>query len=254
MSEKPIYFASDIHLGSVPTEAERAFVRWLTYTAAHASELILNGDLFDFWFEYGSVIPGGHTRTLGALADLVDGGLPVTLMGGNHDWWGGKFLTDDIGLTFQQGPIVRELAGLKTFIAHGDGLGRGDLLYRILKTVVRSRSARWLFRWLHPDVGTAIARRISRTAALVGNPSGVEQARSKVLYEWAVEKLVADGDLDLIVLGHAHIPLLHEAAPSRFYINLGDWINHRSYLVLREGERPSLKRWEAENQRPRTPT
>ena len=62
------------------------------------------------------------------------------------------------------------------------------------------------------------------------------------------------GDLDLIVLGHAHIPLLHEAAPSRFYINLGDWINHRSYLVLREGERPSLKRWEAENQRPRTPT
>ena len=86
MSEKPIYFASDIHLGSVPTEAERAFVRWLTYTAAHASELILNGDLFDFWFEYGSVIPGGHTRTLGALADLVERGLPVTLMGGNHDW------------------------------------------------------------------------------------------------------------------------------------------------------------------------
>ena len=97
-------------------------------------------------------------------------------------------------------------------------------------------------------MGTAIARRISRTAALVANPSGAEQARSKVLYEWAVEKLAADGDLDLIVLGHAHIPLLHEAAPSRFYVNLGDWISHRSYLVLREGERPSLERWEAENQ------
>jgi UDP-2,3-diacylglucosamine hydrolase len=245
MSEKPIHFASDIHLGAVPAETERSFVRWLMHTADCASELILNGDLFDFWFEYGSVIPGGHTRTLGALADLVDGGLPVTLMGGNHDWWGGKFLTDDIGLTFQQGPVVRDLTGLTTFIAHGDGLGRGDVRYRILKAVVRSRSARWLFRWLHPDMGTALASHISRTAALVASPSGAEEARSKVLYEWAVEKMAAESDLDLIVLGHAHIPLVHEAGPGRYYVNLGDWISHRSYLVLREGERPKLERWES---------
>lgn len=245
MSEKPIHFASDIHLGAVPAETERSFVRWLMHTADCASELILNGDLFDFWFEYGSVIPGGHARTLGALADLVDGGLPVTLMGGNHDWWGGKFLTDDIGLTFQQGPVVRDLAGLTTFIAHGDGLGRGDVRYRILKAVVRSRSARWLFRWLHPDMGTALASHISRTAALVASPSGAEETRSKVLYEWAVEKMAAESDLDLIVLGHAHIPLVHEAGPGRYYVNLGDWISHRSYLVLREGERPTLERWES---------
>ena len=137
------------------------------------------------------------------------------------------------------------LEGLRTFIAHGDGLGRGDLPYRILKTTVQSKGARWLFRWLHPDMGTALARRISRTEDLVRSPSGAEQTRSKVLYDWALEKLAAEDDLDLIVLGHAHIPLLHEAGPSRFYVNLGDWISHRSYLVLREGERPSLETWEA---------
>jgi UDP-2,3-diacylglucosamine hydrolase len=250
MSEKPIHFASDVHLGAVPAETERTFVRWLMYTAEHASELILNGDLFDFWFEYGSVIPGGHTRTLGALADLVDGGLPVTLMGGNHDWWGGKFLTDDIGLTFEKGPVVRDLAGLRTFIAHGDGLGRGDLRYRILQAGVRSQGARWLFRWLHPDMGAALASRISKTEARAGRaPTSeptAEQARSKVLYDWALEKLAAEDDLDLIVLGHAHIPLLHEAGPGRFYVNLGDWISHRSYLVLTDGERPSLETWEAQ--------
>ena len=131
----------------------------------------------------------------------------------------------DIGLTFQQGPVVRELAGLRTFIAHGDGLGRGDLPYRIVKAGLRSRGARWLFRWLHPDMGAALASRISRTAALVASPSGAEQTRSKVLYEWAIEKLATEGDIDLIVLGHAHIPLLHEAGPSRFYVNLGDWIS-----------------------------
>ena len=244
MSKKPIHLASDIHLGSVSLETERAFVRWLKHTADCASELILNGDLFDFWFEYGSVIPSGHTRTLGALAELVDGGLPVTLLGGNHDWWGGKILRDEIGLDFQPDPIVREMADLRSFIAHGDGLGRGDLPYRILKAGLRSRGTRWLFRWLHPDVGAALASGISRTEARSTGPSAAEEARSKVLYEWAVEKLTAEGDLDLIVLGHSHIPLLHEAEPGRFYVNLGDWISHRSYLVLREGERPSLETWE----------
>ena len=244
MSEKPIHFASDIHLGAVPPETERAFVRWLMYTADCASELIINGDLFDFWFEYGSVIPGGHTRTLGALAELVDGGLPVTLMGGNHDWWGGRFLTEDVGLTFQAGPLVRELAGSRTFIAHGDGLGRGDLPYRVLQALVRSRGARWLFRWLHPDLGAGLASRISRTEARTGKSSAAAEARSEVLYEWALEKLAAEADLDLIVLGHAHIPLVHEAAPNRFYVNLGDWVSHRSYLALRRGERPSLEKWE----------
>jgi UDP-2,3-diacylglucosamine hydrolase len=244
MSEKPIYFASDVHLGAVPPETERSFVRWLMYTADHASGLILNGDLFDFWFEYGSVIPGGHTRTLGALAELVDGGLPVTLMGGNHDWWGGSFLTDDVGLTFQAGPVVRTLAGFRTFIAHGDGLGRGDIPYRILQTWLRSQSARWLFRWLHPDVGAALARRVSRTEERAAGPSDAEEARSEVLYQWAVEKLEAERDLDMIVLGHAHIPILHEAGPHRFYVNLGDWIKHRSYLVVNQGRSPSLERWE----------
>ena len=245
MAEKPIYFASDVHLGAVAPETERAFVRWLMYTADHASELILNGDLFDFWFEYASVIPGGHTRTLGALAELVDGGLPVTLMGGNHDWWGGTFLTDDVGLTFRTEPVVRNLAGFKTFIAHGDGLGRGDLPYRMLQGGLQSRAARWLFRWLHPDLGAALASRVSRTAARAADPTGAEQARSKVLYDWALEELEAKSDLDLIVLGHAHIPILHEAGPGRFYVNLGDWIKHRSYLVLSEGQRPSLETWEA---------
>ncbi len=170
MSEKPIHFASDVHLGAVPTETEQAFVRWLVHTADCASELILNGDLFDFWFEYGSVIPGGHTRTLGALADLVDGGLPVTLMGGNHDWWGGKFLTDDIGLTFQKGPVVRNLAGLRTFIAHGDGLGRGDLPYRILKAGLQSRGARWRLGATSPSASPSNTATSSRMS-LVTNSS-----------------------------------------------------------------------------------
>ena len=71
-SARPVYLVSDIHLGAAPKERERSFLRWLSHAGSSASELIINGDLFDFWFEYRSVIPRGHTRVLGALAALVD--------------------------------------------------------------------------------------------------------------------------------------------------------------------------------------
>ena len=93
---RPVYISGDVHLGAVPKEREAAFVRWLEHAAASAERIVLNGDLFDFWFEYRSVIPRGHTRVLGALAAAVDAGVPVTLVGGNHEWWGGSFFEDEI--------------------------------------------------------------------------------------------------------------------------------------------------------------
>jgi len=243
MSEKPIHLASDIHLGIVPHETEDAFLRWLEHTGDSASQLILNGDLFDFWFEYRSAVPRGHTRVLGALARLVDGGLPVTLMGGNHDWWGGSFLTDEIGVTFLQDPVVLDLAGFRTFLAHGDGLGRGDLGYRMLRMVLRSRLTRWSFRWLHPDIGAAVAGRVSQTEHRFTGPTDSERERAGALQEWGRRKLEKEPDLDLVVVGHTHIPIIEEVGPGRYYVNAGDWVHHRSYLVLRSGEPPKLHEW-----------
>ena len=244
MPEKPIHLVSDIHLGAVPHETERAFVRWLEHTGESASQLIVNGDLFDFWFEYRSAVPRGHTRVLGALARLVDAGLPVTLMGGNHDWWGGSYLTDEIGLRFLQDPLVVDLMGFRTFLAHGDGLGRGDWGYRMLRTVLRGRFTRWCFGWLHPDVGAALADRVSKTEHRMTGTSDREHARARVLREWGRQKLLEEPDLDLVILGHTHVPVIEEVEPGRYYVNGGDWVNHRSYLVLQDGELPTLKEWD----------
>jgi UDP-2,3-diacylglucosamine hydrolase len=87
--QRPDYIASDQHLGAIPRSKELSFIRFLERVGSDARSLLLVGDLFDFWFEYGPVIPGKHFRVLAALAELVDSGVPVTLMGGNHDAWGG---------------------------------------------------------------------------------------------------------------------------------------------------------------------
>jgi UDP-2,3-diacylglucosamine hydrolase len=242
-SPSPVYIVSDIHLGIGPPERERAFVRWLGSVGASAAELIINGDLFDFWFEYRSVVPRGHTRVLGALAALVDAGTPVRLMGGNHDWWGGSFLEEEIGVTLHRDPVVLELAGKSTFLGHGDGLGPGDLGYRFLRRVLRGRLTRWGFRWLHPDLGALIAGRVSLTEEHLKTPSKNQKRRAELLEAWATQKLRSEKELDLVVLGHTHIPRLVAVEGGRYYVNSGDWLTHATYVELRSGEAPRLEEW-----------
>ncbi|HEX6941160.1 MAG TPA: UDP-2,3-diacylglucosamine diphosphatase [Longimicrobiales bacterium] len=240
---RPDYIASDVHLGAVPRETETAFLRFLGHVGAHGRSLLLVGDLFDFWFEYGPVVPGRHFRVLAALRELVDAGIPVTLMGGNHDAWGGRFLRDEVGVAFHAEMQTMELGGRRALVAHGDGVGRGDLKYRALKAVLRSRPAILGFRLLHPELGVRLARAVSSTEHKVESDDAA-RGRAAHIAEWARLRLRAEPDLGLVVCGHAHVPSIEEVEPGRFYVNSGDWLKHDSYVTVSPGEAPALHRWE----------
>ena len=239
---KPHVIVSDLHLGAVPAETERRFVRFLERIGSDAAALLIAGDLFDFWFEYRTVVPGEHFRVLAALSALVDAGVPVTLAGGNHDAWGGSFLRDEVGLEFHDRPFRTAIAGAPALVAHGDGLGTGDFRYRALKAVVRSPVTIGLFRWIHPDLGMRLARAVSRTETRETDAS--MQGRAKFLREWGVAQLEADSDLRYVVCGHSHIPEILDAGRGRYYMNAGDWISHYTYIRVMPGEAPVLDRWD----------
>ncbi len=243
MQDPPIFLASDVHLGVASAETEQSFLGWLEYCGGEASRVVINGDLFDFWFEYKSVIPRGHIRVLGALASLVDAGIGVLMMGGNHDWWGGDFLRDEVGVDFMQEPTVLDLNGRKTFLAHGDGLGAGDLGYKLLRGVLRGSVTRFLFRWLHPDLGAWVARKVSKTGTHPDGPTQNQVARSRFLENWAVSRLESSPDLDMVVLGHTHVPTMVEPFPGRYYLNSGDWLANQSYAVFPSQGQPELWDW-----------
>ncbi|MEX0906943.1 MAG: UDP-2,3-diacylglucosamine diphosphatase [Gemmatimonadota bacterium] len=238
---KPHTIVSDIHLGAVPDTTERAFVRFLEHVGDASAALLIAGDLFDFWFEYGEVVPGRHFRTLAALARLVDAGMPVRMAGGNHDAWGGRFLREHVGITFDDAPFIMELGGRRALVAHGDGLGRGDLRYKALKAVLRSRAATGAFRALHPEIGLRIARLVSSTEARAGIDAAAA-GRAAFLDAWAADQLRLDPSLDCVVCGHSHVPVIREVEPDRFYLNAGDWISHFSYITMTDGV-PTLQTW-----------
>lgn len=239
---KSDFIASDIHLGAVPSETERDFLRFLEHVGANAVQLLLPGDLFDFWFEWGRLIEGKHFRVLAALADLVDSGIPVTMVGGNHDAWGGRFLQQEVGIVYGVGPRRIRLGGRQTLVAHGDGLGAGDLKYRMLKAFIRSRLAIAGFRVLHPELGLRLAQRVSTTTEkTVDDPR--DKGRAQQIQAWALEVLEAEPELDLVVCGHSHLPVLLEVGSGRWYMNAGDWVRNRSYAVVAEGSAPQLLEW-----------
>lgn len=236
---------SDAHLGAAPASNERAFHDFLRFAGESTTDLVINGDLFDFWFEYRTVIPSRHFGTLRLLADLVDRGVRVRLVGGNHDSWGGSFLRGEIGIELIDGPVITDIGGRRTYLAHGDGLGPGDLGYRILRKLIRSRPARVAFRHVHPDWAAALVRLVSRTESRHDRPDA-GKSRAEHLAAHAREVLEENAAIDLVALGHCHVPELTEVAPGRHYLNTGDWVRHCTWASIGSGG-VELHAWPAEN-------
>ena len=240
---KPVLLASDVHFGAAPPAHQRAFLDWLDHAAVAASAIIINGDLFDFWFEYRWGVTRGQEEMVAKLREIVNAGVPMTLVGGNHDWWGGRYLTDEIGVEFLRKPVLRSIAGRTAFLAHGDGLGKGDHGYSLMKGVLRSPLTRFAFGLLPIDVGDRIAGGVSNTKDRWDQWGSAQQVRSAALEDWALRKLASERELDLVLLGHTHLPLLREPEPGRWYVNSGDWVFHQSYVILEEGRPPRLADW-----------
>ena len=244
-----IYFASDFHLGTRPPaqsrEREARIVRWLTGIEADAAALFLVGDVFDFWFEYRHAIPKGFSRLQGKLAELADGGLPITLFTGNHDMWIGQYFTDELGIPVYRQPRPYQLGSKQFLVGHGDGLGPGDHTYKRLKRVFESGLARRAFRWLHPDIGIGLAQAWSRRSRISNVEKGEEVFRGEA-YEWLwhyCREVEARRHHDYYIFGHRHLPLNLAVSPTSRYVNLGEWVSARTYGVF-DGETVRLEVFE----------
>ena len=236
---KKTFFASDFHLcadARLPSrERERQVVCWLDQVAPEAAEIYLVGDLFEFWFEYRTVVPKGFNRLLGKLAELRDGGLPVTVFTGNHDLWMFGYFEQEFGIPVLRKPLQKEIHGKRFLIGHGDGLGPDDYGYKRMKKVFAHPMSQWLFRWLHPDLGTRLANFSSQKSRAAMPPEerdwlGEER---EWLLQYCKRKIDRGVEPDYFIFGHRHLPIdwLLPNGRSR-YINLGEWLHFNSYAVF----------------------
>jgi UDP-2,3-diacylglucosamine hydrolase len=228
------YFFSDVHLGLGTQEEERDKERrlldFLKHILPDASALFIAGDLFDFWFDYNSVIPKGFHRTLAMLQEFTDRSIPVTYVAGNHDFWIGSYFRDELGLTVVFDPLEAQIDGKRIYIHHGDGLAEKDLGYRMIKPVLRHPWSIRLYRLLHPDIGVWLARRSSRTSRAYTSTKDYGEGESMLRY---AEGKIAEG-IDIVIMGHRHRPHMAQVNGG-IYVNLGDWITYNTYAKLHHG-------------------
>jgi len=233
-----IYFASDFHLGIPDYESslhrEKKLVSWLDGIKTGASAIFLMGDIFDFWFEYKTVVPKGYTRLLGKLADITDNGIPVHLFTGNHDIWAFEYLNKELNIQLHRHPEIYHIAGKTFYLAHGDGLGPGDNGYKFLKKVFSNRVNQLLFRWLHPDIGSRMGLYFSHKSRLANivkenKPGYLNRIEDEMLYNYAAGLVRNGSEADYFIFGHRHRPLDVELENKSRLIILGDWLTHFSF-------------------------
>lgn len=228
---------SDAHLKAVVSDKarHRTFARFLRRFAVPEFErIICVGDLFDFWFEYKSVIFSEYFEVLRAFAELRDQGKELHLICGNHDFWAGRFLQNEIGFHIHPDRAQITLGRFKALVIHGDGIEPTDYAYRAYKRVARNPLVVWLFRQIHPDWAMGLARSVSYTSRRVRRVEDTaNSAQAAALRKYATQ-VIARGDADIVVCAHAHAPTLEwiEDNDRRgVYINSGDWLERGAYVV-----------------------
>ena len=231
---KKIYFASDFHLG-VPSyesslEREKKVVKWLESIRVDASEIYLVGDIFDFWFEYKTVVPRGFVRLLGKIAEITDSGIPIHFFTGNHDMWTFDYLEKECGVKIYRQPIEIEYNDKKFFIGHGDGLGPGETSYKILKAIFASKLCQWSFARLHPNLGIGIANLWSKRSRI--SNAGYDEIfygeEKEILVTFCKNEL-KKSHFDYFIFGHRHLVLDIAVGENSRYINLGEWVTKPTY-------------------------
>jgi UDP-2,3-diacylglucosamine hydrolase len=234
---KKIYFHSDFHLGA-PDHAsslarEKKIVRFLDQIEQDAAIIFIVGDLFDFWYEYRTVVPKGYVRILGKLAEITDSGIDIHFFVGNHDMWMKGYFEKELNIPVYFQPKTFEFNQKKFYIGHGDGLGPGDHGYKFIKKIFRNPFCQWLFGILPPAVGVGIANRMSRSSR-----AATGQTDERFLgeeNEWLItycKEILNKEYFDYFIFGHRHLPIDFQFANGSRYVNLGDWIKYDSYAVF----------------------
>jgi len=240
----PVYFISDIHLKLSLDNNEKKrrnkLYRLFDQIMETGGSCFFMGDLFDFYFEYPDLIPKSYFDFFEKTKVLKENGITLYFLAGNHDYWVGDHITNDIMDEVYLDDKQIEINGKKFFLTHGDGLLSWDHGYRLLKKVIRSKAFIWLFHWLHPTIGYRIAGMISRSGKKDTHGEDFNEDVRVELQKVAKEHF--DNGYDFMISGHYHLGEMFLIEKGKLVV-LGDWFHRPSYAVF-NGEDLELRHLE----------
>ena len=223
---------SHFHVQRDAREAAR-MEQFITLLGHHAGvpDVVLMGDIFDFWFDYPHFVMKGYGALLDALDRTRAAGSRLHFVGGNHDIWAADFFHHRYGTAPGGGPVTLECDGRRVFCTHGDGLLARDILYRVFRRIVRHPAGVMLGKSLHPELLFAFSTWLSGTSrhSTRDEVDGIETKARR----WLSRQ--QDPPWDHLVMGHVHHTFTAEHAGRRLS-TMGGWLDPLWYAVWQGGE------------------
>ena len=195
-----IYFCSDQHL---PKNEEK----FLSFLDKVRGELFILGDLFDFYYEFKYYIPKWSFNVFRKLREIIEKGVKVNYMHGNHDPFKISFLKD-IGVDVIT-PGFYRIEGKIFYLAHSFQ----DTPVKYLGSIIK---------FLHPDFvgffGLRFARFLEGLPKRKSLKREIEEAKRKLKF------------CDYVVVGHYHrVFELVEGDKKIIFLSGWDEVNYAVY-------------------------
>jgi UDP-2,3-diacylglucosamine hydrolase len=245
LAEKDWVFVSDAHFTGERSEGMDAFLRFLDSQKDEIGHLVILGDLFEFLFGFKDGLPSQNGSDLEksfpfpdylpvfrGLQRLADQGIHIQYFEGNHDFFLSSFFEDWFRMKVEVYPDGREesLGGRRAFVAHGDLSNPKQWKYRLFRRIVKNRAMYDLIQRVGPQWSRRVALEMSHKSHEIyraRDPRSLVEA----FHAFAHRKFLEG--FGVVVLGHSHVPeRIEEIIEGRkcLYLNVGDWVTHRSYL------------------------
>jgi UDP-2,3-diacylglucosamine hydrolase len=237
-------FISDLHLNAAQPATRAAFARFVRDIAPGCAELLILGDLFEYWAGDDGLDDAGDAvgREVAAhLRALADAGVRVFLMHGNRDLLLGRRFCAAAGATLLADPTLATIGTQDVLLAHGDAWCTQDLEYMTFRAQARQPAFQAQF----------LAQPLAARRAYIGQARAASEAGKAAKSMAIMDVTPAEVDAALrragvtrLIHGHTHRPATHRfaldgQAAERWV--LPDWdldaeAERGGYLAIRDGE------------------
>lgn len=226
---------SDVHLATLASKAKH-LLKYLK--SIQPKTLVLNGDIIDSWRFSRNYFPKAHLKVIRQLVKMIEKGVRVVYITGNHDDVFRKFNNTHLGNFSIVNQLELTVGNQKTWIFHGD----------VFDHIIHHSP--WLAKFGAAAYGflTAFNRFLNVILKIFGGKDMILyksmkdriSKEKKVLtnFELAIANAALSKEIDLVICGHTHIPVdktIKTEKGTIRYINCGDWVEHFSAAECIDG-------------------
>lgn len=226
---------SDVHLATLASKA-KPLLQYLK--SIQPQTLVLNGDIIDSWRFSRNYFPKAHLKVIRQLVKMIEKGVQIVYITGNHDDVFRKFNNTRLGNFSIVNQLELNQANQKVWIFHGD----------VFDHIIHHSP--WLAKFGAAAYGllTVFNKMVNRVLRAFGGADMIlyKSMKDRILkekkvltnFEKAIGRAALSKNVDLVICGHTHIPvdkIISSENGQVRYINCGDWVEHFSAAECLDG-------------------